>query len=76
MNIMQLINALQNPQQFAQQMMNNSQVMQNPMAKNAVQMLQKGDSQGIESMARNLCKEKGIDPEEMMKQFKQQLNIK
>ena len=76
MNIMQLINALQNPQQFAQQMMNNSQVMQNPMAKNAIQMLQKGDSQGIENMARNLCKEKGIDPDEMMKQFKQQLNIR
>ena len=76
MNMMQLLNALQNPQQFAQQMMNNNQVMQNPMAKNAIQMLQKGDSQGIENMARNLCKEKGIDPDEMMKQVKQQLNIK
>lgn len=76
MNIMQLLNEMQNPQQFIQQMMSNNQVMQNPMAKNAIQMLQKGDSQGIENMARNLCKEKGIDPDEMMNQFKQQLNIR
>ena len=36
-------------------------------ARNAMEMMQKGDKQGIESMARNLCKENGIDPNENLK---------
>lgn len=75
-NPMQLIQMMKNPQQFAQQMMNNNHVMQNPMAKNAIVMLKKGDMQGIETMARNLCKEKGIDPDEAINQLKMQFNQK
>ena len=59
-----------NPQQFLQQVMNNSQMMQNPMIKNTVQMAQNGDAKGIERLARNLCKEKGINADDMFNQMK------
>ena len=61
MNPFQMIGAMKNPQAFIQQMMNNSQVMSNPMAKNIIDMAQKGDVAGIEQMGRNIAKEKGID---------------
>ena len=58
-----------------QQLMGNSQLMQNPIAKNAMQMAQNGDTKGIEQMARNLCKEKGLNPDEAMNQIKKQFNL-
>lgn len=72
MNPMQMMQMMRNPQQFIQQIMNNSQVMQNPMARNAMEMVKKGDSKGIEEMARNLCKEKGVNPDDVMKQLQSQ----
>lgn len=45
------------------------------MARNAMQMAQKGDSKGIEQMARNLCKEKGIDADKAFESFKSQLGM-
>lgn len=69
-NLLQLFSGIKNPQQFLQSMMNNSQVMGNPMAKNAIDMMQKGDVKGVEQMARNLCKEKGVNPDEIMQQIK------
>lgn len=72
-NPLQFVQAMKNPQQFMQQMMNNSQIMQNPMAKNAIEMYQKGDNDGLRQMAENLCKEKGTTVDEvkngLMKQF-------
>jgi hypothetical protein len=65
-----------NPNQFLQSMMSNNKIMQNPMAKNALQMMQNGDSKGIEQMARNLCRERGIDADQMLQQMKNQLGIK
>lgn len=72
MNPMQLIQMMRggNPQQLLQRMMGNSQIMSNPIAKNAMQMAQKGDTKGIEQMARNLCKEKGLNADDVMKQLK------
>ena len=70
MNPMQMLQGIRNPQQFLQQMMGNSIVMKNPMARNAMQMAQNGDSKGIEQMARNLCKEKGIDADDVFNQIK------
>lgn len=61
---------MNNPQQFLQQIMNNSQAMQNPMVKNVFDLMQKNDSKGLEEMARNLYKEKGMDINETMKQVK------
>ena len=75
MNPLQFMKAMRNPQEFIQQMMNNSQVMRNPMAKNAIGMAQSGDTKGIEQMARNLCREKGINPDEMIKQIKSRMGM-
>ena len=75
MNPLQFMKAMRNPQEFIQQMMNNSQIMQNPMAKNAIGMAQSGDTKGIEQMARNLCREKGINPDEMIKQIKSRMGM-
>lgn len=69
-NMAMLMQAVKNPQQFVQQMMNNSQVMQNPIAKNAIKMMQNGDEKGLEEMGRNLCKERGIDPQDAMDKIK------
>ena len=74
-NPMQLIQAMKNPQAFMQQMMNNSQIMQNPMAKNIIDMAQKGDVAGIEQMGRNIAKEKGIDFDKAFSDFKKQFPI-
>ena len=72
-NIFQMMKA--GPQQFIQQMMGNNNVMSNPIARNAMQMAQKGDSKGIEQMARNLCKEKGIDFDKSFSDFKNQFHF-
>lgn len=74
-NIFNMLGAIKNPQNIVQQAMNNNQIMQNPIAKNTIEMMQKGDSKGLESMARNLCREKGMDPDELLKQVKQQFGL-
>ena len=72
-NIFQMMKA--GPQQFIQQMMGNDQIMSNPIIKNALGMAQSGNSKGIEQMARNLCKEKGINPDDVMKQIRGSFGI-
>ena len=72
-NIFQMMKA--GPQQFIQQMIGNNQIMSNPIIKNALGMAQSGNSKGIEQMARNLCKEKGIDPDDVMKQIRGNFGI-
>lgn len=74
-NIFQMMNAVKNPQQFMQQIMNNSEVMQNPIAQNTINMLQKGDKKGLEELARNMCKEKGINADYALKQIKSQFGM-
>ena len=69
-NIGILMQAIRNPQAFLQQAMNNSQIMQNPDIKNTIDMMKRGDNKGLEEMARNLCAEKGINPEDAIKQIK------
>ena len=73
MNIMQLIG--KSPEQFIQNMLSNNQVMKNPMAKNTLDMAQKGNMHGIEHMARNLCKENGLDADEVMNQIKSRFGL-
>lgn len=69
------INLFGNPQQFLKQMMGNNQVMNNPMAKNALDMVQKGDMKGIEQLARNLGKEQGTNVDELMNQIKSKFGL-
>lgn len=70
-----LMQAIKNPQAFLQQAMNNSQLMQNPISRNALEMYQKGDKQGLNELAQNLCKEKGTTMEEMTKQIRSQFGM-
>ena len=68
MNIFQML--MQNPQQTIQKSLGN-----NPMAGNLVNMINNKDQKGIEQMARNLAKEKGIDPDKMFNQIKSKFNM-
>lgn len=74
-NLMQLMQMMRNPQAFVQNAMNNSQLMQNPISKNAFDLYKKGDMQGINELANNLCKEKGISRQDLEKQLKSQFGI-
>ena len=74
-NIGILMQAIKNPQAFLQQAMNNSQFMNNPISKNALEMYQKGDRQGLNELADNLCKEKGINRQDFEKQIMSQIRM-
>ena len=76
MNPLQFMKAMRNPHEFMQKMMNNSQVSQNPMIRNAMEMYQKGDTKGLQAMAENLCKEKGISVDDVKSQIMAQFGMK
>lgn len=66
-NPMMLMDAMRrgmNPMQFAQQM-----AMQDPRAQQAVNLLQGKTPEQVEQLARNMCREKGVDPDEMMRRM-------
>ena len=63
-----------NPQQFMQQIRGNRQIMSNPMMKNTMQIEQNGDMKGVEQMARSICKEKGLDADEMFNNIKKRFD--
>ena len=73
---MNFFQAFKSPQQFLQSMIGNSQIMQNPMARNIIDMAQKGDVEGIEQMGRNIAKEKGIDFDKAFSDFKKQFPLR
>ena len=75
-NPLGIIQAIRNPQQFVENMMNNSQVMQNPMMKNAMGMFKNGDVQGLQAMAENLAKERGTTVNDMKSQIMAQFGMK
>ena len=76
MNPFQMLGAMKNPQAFIQQMMNNSQILQNPMARNAMEMYKRGDTQGLQTMAENLAKERGTTVDDIKSQIMAQFGIK
>lgn len=71
LNPVLLTQMMRNPQAFLQQAMQNG----NPIMQNAIQMYQKGDKQGLNELANNLCKEKGINRQDFEKQIKSQFGI-
>ena len=60
---------IMNPQAKLQQAMNSPQVMNNPILKNAIDMAQRGDTNGLEELTRNVGRERGVDVDQLMKQF-------
>ncbi len=76
MNPFEMLGAMKNPQAFIQQMMNNSQILQNPMARNAMEMYKRGDTQGLQTMAENLAKERGTTVDDIKSQIMAQFGMK
>lgn len=74
-NFIQILRNVKNPQQM---MMNTlkQQTGNNPVMNNALQMMEKGDGAGIEKLARNLCKERNVNADEMFKQIREQFEAK
>ena len=70
-NPIQMMQAMRNPQAFLQQAMQSG----NPIMQNAIKMYQKGDKQGLNELADNLCKEKGINRQEFEKQIRSQFGM-
>ena len=73
-NMSMLINMLKssgNPQMMLQNMVQ-QQAQNNPMMKNVLGIMQGNNAAGAEIIARNLCKEKGIDADVLMNQIKNQ----
>ena len=60
-----------NPQAFVMNVLQQNAQKGNPIAVNLIQMINSGDSRGIEQVARNIAKEKGIDFDKEFNSFKQ-----
>lgn len=73
--LIQMIKSGNNPQQLLMSILT-EQASQNPMSANLLQLMQAGKYGDIESIARNLAKEKGIDFDKEFSAFKQQLGVK
>lgn len=70
-NVLNLVRVFRNPEPFMRQIMNSPQFKSNPMAQNVMDMRDKNDVQGLTDMAKNVCKEKGIDFDALYSQLKQ-----
>ena len=68
--IMQLMRC-GNPQKAAMDLLQ-SNANGNPLIENAIEMAQGNNYAGIEKLARNLCKSRGIDADELMRNVKGQ----
>ena len=60
-----------NPQELVMNMLQKDAKSGNQIAGTLIQMINSGDSQGIERVARNIAKEKGIDFDKEFNSFKQ-----
>ena len=71
MKLMQLIKG-GNPKNIVMNIIQ-KQMGNNPMINNLMDMAQKGNKNGVETFARNLCKEKGMDFDNEFKSFMNQI---
>lgn len=71
MNIVQLFQMVNgNPQMLLERFVNsNPEVSQNPIARNAINMVRNNDISGLQSMARNLYQERGLDVDQAYRQI-------
>ena len=60
-----------NPQEIVMNMLRQNATDGNPMARNLLQMVNNRDVQGIENMARNVARERGVDYDKEFNNFKQ-----
>lgn len=72
-SVVQFVNMIQsnqNPQQLVMNMLN-EKAGSNPVYKNLVDLVQAGDTQGVEDVVRNIAKERGINFDQEFNSFKQ-----
>lgn len=69
-DLLSLISLVNNPRAILNVIANNPQFMRNNIVKNAFSMASQGNMQGVETLARNLCEEKGINVEELLDNLK------
>lgn len=76
-NINSLMNVIKSgdPQKFVMNVLQQKAQQGNPMFTNLLGMVQSGDTKGIEDIARNIAKEKGIDFEKEFNSFKQMFGL-
>ena len=77
LNPFQLIGMMRksgNPQSFMINMLE-SQGVENPMIANLITLAKNNDNQGIEQIARNVMKERGLDFDKEFNDFKQQFGL-
>lgn len=70
-NAVGLARIFRNPEPFMRQIMQSPQFQNNPMAQNVIEMKNNNDVQGLTEMAKNVCKEKGIDLDDLLSQLRQ-----
>ena len=77
MTPMQLLAMLRNGQLPQEYLIRALQQMgaQNPMASNLADLVQKHDTAGIETLARNLCQSQGKDFDKEFASFKKQMGL-
>lgn len=63
-----------NPQQLVMSMLQNN-VQGNPMLQNLLSLAQRNDTRGIEQIARNIAKEKGMDFDKEFNTFRNNLGL-
>lgn len=68
--LIQLIKSGNNPQQLVMSVLN-QRAQENPMFANLLNLANKNDLQGLEQIARNLAKERGMDFDKEFANFKQ-----
>lgn len=64
-----------NANQIIQQVLSNSQAMQNPMIQNAMRMYQSHDTESLKNMAQNLAREKGLDIDQIKNNIIQRFGL-
>lgn len=75
MQMMQQIGRGGNPTQMMQGMMQ-SQLQNNPLFQHAQEMAKGKSPDELKQIAQNLCKQRGIDIDQAMEQFKSQMGSK
>lgn len=72
MQIIQMIKSGSNPQQLLMSILQGN-MGNTPMGQNLMTLVQNGDKQGLEKIARNLCQQKGVNFDQEFNAFKQML---
>lgn len=78
LNPLQLIGMMRksgNPQAFMINMLENQGGAGNPMIANLITLAKNNDNKGIEQIARNVMKERGLDFDKEFNDFKQQFGL-